>query len=1079
MNTAGLYILMFLLFVANICSAKTFFDPKITDCGGFPILVSELKQKTLVFKVKVNQTSPWITCSITNDTTNWAEWSYIEWTTWMTPHPDHVGFYFDYPFICSLRPGETCDFKIRFSPGVAGSYSFTGNVVIERGFQNSGGAFEWARAPLQLFGYSPKSVAESPEVPSPIGPPPKVPGSPTTVPEVQPGQCQVEENGSIIRVDSLTFGEQVSIEGTPFFLVYSSLFSNSYVTSYNNINRNPSFNPEGWSLSDQHFYDLAQQRIFYGNGTSSHKNAQLIDGQNWMIIEGGDVYIFDQDGKHIETRTFLTGSTKFRFFYNPSQKLIRVENAYGLSTYFNRDGNGNLSNILSFFGVATNITTYPDGLIKTISNANSEKVELRYYPGTDLLEVFWNPLGVRTSIYYSNDGRLNYSFKEDSQWSFYQYGDQDKLIITKTSKEGKEWVYETSRSQNGEFRRREVIPSGVITETVQSADGSITNAVNALSVNVKSVPDERFPAILTRPSQITQKLARRTEKTYFKQIVTSSSSDPFQFDFIKRTISQGARTFEVLFDRNLGKTTTNSPTGITTESIIDNNENIVQTQLHSDTPINFIYDNFGRISEVNQGVRKLYEVTYNTKGFVESFKNPRNQKVYYGYDQVGRVTSESIPGLGVKNYRYNAEGKIISIAPRSRPEYLFSYNSLGLLSKQGFPSADLTPPSITSFEYDNDGELKSILRNGKFKTSYFRSNGRLNSISSADRTLFYDYFPNSSLVKSVVGNNGIKTSYDYLGGSLVGETQQDENKISKVNIIRNIDGSINSTTVASDFLIKPFVLSHEYNGDLLPTRSGEQFFTYYSGNGRLKETSLKNIRDERKYDSYGDLIEYEVFVDKDGTSTKIFSYQLSRDVFGRIISKTETISGNTNYFEYQYDNFARLVSVLRNGKITERYEYDVNGNRNFALVDGNIYVSTFDALDRIQSFGSNTYRLSNSGEIESVKRSPGISKHYGYNSIGEMTSYRNENSDLSTFKVDHLGRRVEWNLNGEIVQRFIYDGLLRPVVQYDIKKNSIKHFVYGTHLNSPDYMNIEKQFYKIIKDHLGSPRLLVDAVSGK
>ncbi|WP_216635867.1 RHS repeat domain-containing protein, partial [Bdellovibrio bacteriovorus] len=37
----------------------------------------------------------------------------------------------------------------------------------------------------------------------------------------------------------------------------------------------------------------------------------------------------------------------------------------------------------------------------------------------------------------------------------------------------------------------------------------------------------------------------------------------------------------------------------------------------------------------------------------------------------------------------------------------------------------------------------------------------------------------------------------------------------------------------------------------------------------------------------------------------------------------------------------------------------------------------------------------------------------------------------------------------------------------------------GTHLNSPDYMNIEKQFYKIIKDHLGSPRLLVDAVSGK
>ncbi|WP_413291918.1 RHS repeat domain-containing protein [Bdellovibrio sp. HCB185ZH] len=41
-----------------------------------------------------------------------------------------------------------------------------------------------------------------------------------------------------------------------------------------------------------------------------------------------------------------------------------------------------------------------------------------------------------------------------------------------------------------------------------------------------------------------------------------------------------------------------------------------------------------------------------------------------------------------------------------------------------------------------------------------------------------------------------------------------------------------------------------------------------------------------------------------------------------------------------------------------------------------------------------------------------------------------------------------------------------------------KEYVYGTSINSPDYVNISGVRYRFIKDHLGSPRLIVKSTDG-
>jgi RHS repeat-associated protein len=64
------------------------------------------------------------------------------------------------------------------------------------------------------------------------------------------------------------------------------------------------------------------------------------------------------------------------------------------------------------------------------------------------------------------------------------------------------------------------------------------------------------------------------------------------------------------------------------------------------------------------------------------------------------------------------------------------------------------------------------------------------------------------------------------------------------------------------------------------------------------------------------------------------------------------------------------------------------------------------------------------------------------------------------------------------VQGFLYQDGLKPTVELDGSNNVISRFVYSTGINVPAYMIKAGVAYKIVTDHLGSPRLVIDAVTG-
>jgi RHS repeat-associated protein len=83
-----------------------------------------------------------------------------------------------------------------------------------------------------------------------------------------------------------------------------------------------------------------------------------------------------------------------------------------------------------------------------------------------------------------------------------------------------------------------------------------------------------------------------------------------------------------------------------------------------------------------------------------------------------------------------------------------------------------------------------------------------------------------------------------------------------------------------------------------------------------------------------------------------------------------------------------------------------------------------------------------------------------------------------SYVIDGFSRLVGKRVNGTLVQGLLYKDLLRPVAELDGSGAVVARFVYAGAANVPAYMVRGGNTYRIITDHRGSVRLVVDAASG-
>ena len=79
---------------------------------------------------------------------------------------------------------------------------------------------------------------------------------------------------------------------------------------------------------------------------------------------------------------------------------------------------------------------------------------------------------------------------------------------------------------------------------------------------------------------------------------------------------------------------------------------------------------------------------------------------------------------------------------------------------------------------------------------------------------------------------------------------------------------------------------------------------------------------------------------------------------------------------------------------------------------------------------------------------------------------------------DALNRLIAKTKDGAVEYRLLYSGQLTPVAKVDADGGILEQYVYGLGVNSPDYIVKGDRKYRLVKDHLGSVRLVVDTHDG-
>ncbi|MEM8997876.1 MAG: RHS repeat-associated core domain-containing protein [Acidobacteriota bacterium] len=103
---------------------------------------------------------------------------------------------------------------------------------------------------------------------------------------------------------------------------------------------------------------------------------------------------------------------------------------------------------------------------------------------------------------------------------------------------------------------------------------------------------------------------------------------------------------------------------------------------------------------------------------------------------------------------------------------------------------------------------------------------------------------------------------------------------------------------------------------------------------------------------------------------------------------------------------------------------------------------------------------------------------YDYDVFGNLRQVAPPSGPVIDYVIDGAQRRIGKKVDGALVRGWLYQDGLNPIAELDASGTVVTRFVYGTRANVPDYLVTGGVTYRIVSDHLGSPRLIVNAATG-
>ncbi|HKO48583.1 MAG TPA: RHS repeat-associated core domain-containing protein [Polyangiaceae bacterium] len=822
----------------------------------------------------------------------------------------------------------------------------------------------------------------------------------------------------------------------------------------------------------------------------------LADSKDSLIpsTDGLALFRFDSRGKHLETIDAVTGVSLLQFQYDNAGLLNAIKDNNSVTTSIQRDSKGQLAAIQAQFGQRTTFRVDAQDRIITVTNpldaAKSRQASFAYDDTQlGLMSSSISANGKSTDFEYDALGRV----KSVTGPTGYKETFAASLGVQSAT-------FDVTTRENHSTRYANTLVGSAIRRDIRAPDNSHVQwddkgiaqpltAADGTRFHNEFLPDEFFGAQALLPARSTittpggRTLTTDTNQAYHR----TDPRNALSTDVWSETSTTNERKFTTEYSRLTQTRTTISAMGRTTTTTLDAQGRPTDFVAAGSPVIHWNYDRFGRptsISSTADGTTRAESFTYDSAdGFMEQAVNSIGEITTFNRDFVGRLHDLTRSDKSQIFWTFDDDDHVLTETPPGRSPYQFNYqDGTDLLISSTPPGVSTGAKGVpgtvlgeTKYDYGDDDQLLRIRRSDGYDLSlgYEQASGRLKTVGlKSGPNISFGYDPNGTLT-SINRSDSARVDMTYDGslwtgtswsGAITGKVTADYDK---------------NFWLASLTVNEASTVNFSYDDDGLITRASSAAGTLAldraPDTGFLTGATLGTVTSSQSYNGFGEVAALSAKFQKQIG----FSQTFQRDNLGRISHISETVGTASHELDYVYDNLGQLTQVTRDGSVTV-YGYDSNGNRISVSVDGvQTVAATFDEQERILTHGSETFQATETGDV--LQKSDGThSLELTYDELGNLVTTNVVTGKKATtidYVVDGTGRRIARKINGKFDRALLYRDQFRPVAEID-SAGTFSHFVYTNEESAPDAILQDGVPYRVIKDHLGSVRLVINAKTG-
>jgi RHS repeat-associated protein/uncharacterized repeat protein (TIGR01451 family) len=605
------------------------------------------------------------------------------------------------------------------------------------------------------------------------------------------------------------------------------------------------------------------------------------------------------------------------YTYDARGDLVRVIDKELRDTTFSYDSDHNLTGVTGDDNRPFRTLTYgPDGRLTTITDGehNASQIESDVEARTELVTDATTRLTTLTTFdAFGQVIRVDRAFDGQTQTVRYGYDANGNTNHVIDPRNGDLFVdYNAAgrpvRVENdlGRVTRFEYDPAGELVRVFGPGD-------------IRQIEITRDP--IENPTRIDRGGGNVTDYTYGPDGRLATATDAL------------TRTLHFGYNAAGNLTSVEDDGGLTTTATYDASNRLLTTRDHLGGVTSYTYDSDGNITQVTDPNTHAWTYTYDEQGRLLSERDPLLKTRTYTYDAAGRLVARKDRLNQTTTYEYDAVGRLTKVNWPDTSSTTFAHDGLGRLTHAenadatvdlGYNLSDLVtsiathgqsgsglPTTSVTYGYDSLGNRTSMVSAAGATAYQYDDFDQLSSLDDPTLGLFGFHYDGLGHPTAIERPNGVDTAFTW---DAAGQLN---------SIIHSGPGGVVDST------------AYTYNDSgrrvSLTDPAGLHQFTY-DGAGRLltADHPAPQIDESYAYDAADNRTSFGSVHDVADRLTQNTAFTYVHDAEGRMLSRTDRVSGAQTRFAWRPDGL--LKSVTAPGSAVTTFRYDPLGRR--IAVDG-------------------------------------------------------------------------------------------------------------------------------------------------